>query len=174
MWQKRTQLSSRPSWKPGICTIQGCLQMAQSRMSVNLSSDRSISLFTGKQILYGVPVAMNKIADLAVLAGLIEPHGGVVRLIVDNPGQISGLEAYGAGLSLSRKWSVFIKVDAGNGSALHIQFAKSVSRHLQARWSSSGYPCNDRAARGRTELCCDFRLWILLPCRQFIRIQDAL
>ncbi|KAH7102469.1 hypothetical protein BKA62DRAFT_699647 [Auriculariales sp. MPI-PUGE-AT-0066] len=86
---------------------------------------------TVQDILYGVPVPMNKIADLAELAHTMASHQGVVRLIVDNPIQIQGLEEFGARTG-SHNWSVFIKVDAGNGRAGQVPNTPAMTALLQA------------------------------------------
>ncbi|KDQ63585.1 hypothetical protein JAAARDRAFT_118999 [Jaapia argillacea MUCL 33604] len=72
---------------------------------------------TVKDILYGLPVAINKIEDLATLWDEIEGHGGIVRLIVDHPEQVKALEIFEKGRANPRRWSVFVKVDAGSRRA---------------------------------------------------------
>ncbi|KAJ7484688.1 putative serine dehydratase domain-containing protein [Mycena latifolia] len=53
---------------------------------------------TVKDILYGLPVAINKVADLTA---------PVVRLMVDNPDQIRFIEEFEKARASPRKWSVF-------------------------------------------------------------------
>ncbi|THH19749.1 hypothetical protein EW146_g1490 [Bondarzewia mesenterica] len=70
-----------------------------------------------KDILYGLPVAINKIADLSALWDEVSLCGAVVRLIVDHPKQVEALEAYEKSRTSPRKWSVFVKVDGGQKRA---------------------------------------------------------
>ncbi|KAF5356085.1 hypothetical protein D9756_003737 [Leucocoprinus leucothites] len=72
---------------------------------------------TVKDILYGLPVGVDKIADLSKLRQEVEPHGAVVRLLVDHPDQIKYLEEFEKKVSLFRTWSVFIKVHGGQNRA---------------------------------------------------------
>ena len=66
------------------------------------------------QILYGVPIGINKIEDITALQDNLEKHGATLRLIVDNIEQISALEAYESQKQNSRRWSVFVKADCGD------------------------------------------------------------
>lgn len=66
-----------------------------------------------KQILYGLPVAPNKVADLSELWDKVTIDGGIVRLLVDHPDQIKFLEEFENGREQPRKWSVFVKIDGG-------------------------------------------------------------
>ncbi|TFK57115.1 hypothetical protein OE88DRAFT_1650696 [Heliocybe sulcata] len=72
---------------------------------------------TVKDILYGLPVGVNKIQDLASLWDEMEPYGGVVRLMIDNADQIRALEEYEKQRESPRSWSVFVKVDGGQKRA---------------------------------------------------------
>ncbi|KAI0815016.1 hypothetical protein BC629DRAFT_1279626 [Irpex lacteus] len=72
---------------------------------------------TVKDILYGLPVAPNKIADLASLRDELARHGAVVRVLVDNPDQVRYLEQFESRRETPQLWSVFIKVDAGGKRA---------------------------------------------------------
>jgi D-serine deaminase-like pyridoxal phosphate-dependent protein len=65
------------------------------------------------KILYGLPVAVNKVADLSDLWDEVAKDGGVVRLMVDNPEQIQFIEEFEKTRGSSRKWSVFVKIDGG-------------------------------------------------------------
>jgi D-serine ammonia-lyase len=65
------------------------------------------------QILYGLPVAANKIADLAELWDKVEGLGGIVRLLIDNPAQVKFLESFEATRERPRKWSAFVKINGG-------------------------------------------------------------
>jgi len=68
---------------------------------------------TVKDILYGLPVAINKVADLSVLWDSVAIHGGVVRLLVDHPDQVRFLEKFESNRKYPRRWSVFVKIDGG-------------------------------------------------------------
>ncbi|TFK41192.1 hypothetical protein BDQ12DRAFT_679050 [Crucibulum laeve] len=68
-------------------------------------------------ILYGLPVAPNKIADLATLWDKLEPHGGVIRLLIDHPDQVRYLEEFERGHASSRRWSIFVKINGGQNRA---------------------------------------------------------
>jgi D-serine ammonia-lyase len=65
-----------------------------------------------KQILYGLPVAINKITDLSDLWDEAAKHEAIVRLLVDHPRQIEALEDFEKRRSTKRQWSVFVKLDA--------------------------------------------------------------
>ncbi|KAJ3524613.1 hypothetical protein NMY22_g10919 [Coprinellus aureogranulatus] len=68
-------------------------------------------------ILYGLPIAKNKIADLDALRKEMEPYGGVVTLLLDNPKQVQFLEdAQNAG-GLRKQWKAFVKVNGGTNRA---------------------------------------------------------
>ncbi|KAI0308238.1 putative serine dehydratase domain-containing protein [Multifurca ochricompacta] len=64
-----------------------------------------------KDILYGLPVAINKIADLSELWDEAAKNGAIIRLLVDHPKQIEALEHFEKTRPVGRKWSVFVKVD---------------------------------------------------------------
>ncbi|TFY79655.1 hypothetical protein EWM64_g4354 [Hericium alpestre] len=72
---------------------------------------------TVKDILYGLPVAINKIADLSSLWETVSTYGAVVRLLVDHPKQIEALEAFEDSRLAPRRWSIFVKVDGGQKRA---------------------------------------------------------
>ncbi|THH11192.1 hypothetical protein EW145_g795 [Phellinidium pouzarii] len=72
---------------------------------------------TVKDILYGLPVAINKIAELSVLSDTIEAHGAVLRLHVDHPDQITALERFESQRIEPKRWFVFVKVDCGDKRA---------------------------------------------------------
>lgn len=66
------------------------------------------------QILYGLPVAVNKVADLTALAEVLARSGAVVRILVDHPEQVRFLEEFASKSGIERKWSTFMKVHAGD------------------------------------------------------------
>ncbi|KAI0052860.1 hypothetical protein FA95DRAFT_1532211 [Auriscalpium vulgare] len=72
---------------------------------------------TVNDILYGLPVAANKVADLSELWDKVATHGAVVRLLVDHPKQIEALEAFEGHRLNPRRWSVFVKIDGGQKRA---------------------------------------------------------
>ncbi|KAJ7275088.1 putative serine dehydratase domain-containing protein [Mycena rebaudengoi] len=75
------------------------------------------TLMEAWQILYGLPVAVTKVADLSDLWDEIATDGGVVRLMVDNPDQIRFIEEFEKARASPRKWSVFVKIDGGQRRA---------------------------------------------------------
>ncbi|KAH9919093.1 putative serine dehydratase domain-containing protein [Fomitopsis serialis] len=72
---------------------------------------------TVKDILYGLPVGLNKVQDLSSLWDEIAPFDAVIRLLVDHPEQVKFLEAFEQTRAQPRQWSVFIKVDCGSKRA---------------------------------------------------------
>lgn len=68
---------------------------------------------TVKDILYGLPVAINKVQDLAELRAELGKHGGQMRLLVDHPDQVQFLQAYETQQIASKPWSVFVKINGG-------------------------------------------------------------
>ncbi|KAH9950381.1 putative serine dehydratase domain-containing protein [Amylocystis lapponica] len=68
---------------------------------------------TVKDILYGLPIAVNKVADLSALWDEVAAFDTVIRILVDHPDQIKFLEAFERPRSNPRRWSVFIKIDSG-------------------------------------------------------------
>ncbi|KAF8168133.1 putative serine dehydratase domain-containing protein [Crassisporium funariophilum] len=72
---------------------------------------------TVKDILYGLPVAANKIADLSALRSELQKYGGVVRLLVDHPDQVRFLEAFEKDQTEPKRWSVFVKINGGQNRA---------------------------------------------------------
>ncbi|KAK7058991.1 hypothetical protein VNI00_001615 [Paramarasmius palmivorus] len=70
-----------------------------------------------KDLLYGLPIAPNKIEDLSNLWDEIAPSGGIVRVLIDHPDQVKFLEQFEKERSQPRKWSVFVKVDGGQKRA---------------------------------------------------------
>ncbi|KAH9944334.1 uncharacterized protein BXZ73DRAFT_39476 [Epithele typhae] len=69
---------------------------------------------TVKDVLYGLPMAPNKIADLSALTDELAAVGASMRILVDHPDQVRVIEAWEATKANHRKWSVFMKVDCGN------------------------------------------------------------
>ena len=75
------------------------------------SNDRRALFFP--QILYGLPLPPNKIADLSALWDEVVQYGSTLRILIDHPDQVKFLEAFESQRENPRKWSVFVKVDAG-------------------------------------------------------------
>ena len=65
------------------------------------------------QILYGLPLPPNKIADLSALWDEVAQYGATIRIMIDHPDQVKFLEAFESQRESPRRWSVFVKVDAG-------------------------------------------------------------
>ncbi|KAJ4002342.1 putative serine dehydratase domain-containing protein [Lentinula boryana] len=72
---------------------------------------------TVKDLLYGLPVAPNKVADLSGLWDEVAQDGGIVRVLIDHPDQIKFLEDCESKRQKPRKWSVFVKIDGGQKRA---------------------------------------------------------
>jgi len=64
-----------------------------------------------KDILYGLPPAVNKIADLSDLWDDVAKDGAILRLLVDHPRQIEALNGFESTRPVRRQWSVFMKID---------------------------------------------------------------
>ena len=60
-----------------------------------------------------MPIAVNKIRDISELSDELSKHNATLRLHIDHPDQIAALEAFETQKPDPRKWSVFVKVDAG-------------------------------------------------------------
>ena len=65
------------------------------------------------KILYGLPIAINKIEDVAALRDKISIHGAVVRVLIDHPDQVKAVESFERQQANPRTWSTFVKVDGG-------------------------------------------------------------
>ncbi len=64
-------------------------------------------------MLYGLPVTISKVEDLSTLWDIMAESGGMIRILVDNPDQITFLEEFESRRSTPRKWSAFVKIDGG-------------------------------------------------------------
>ncbi|KAK0465059.1 putative serine dehydratase domain-containing protein [Desarmillaria tabescens] len=62
---------------------------------------------TVKDILYGLPIAVNKIADMSGLWDAIAVDGGIVRILLDHPDQVKYLDEFEKQRTAPRKWSAF-------------------------------------------------------------------
>ncbi|KAG8928445.1 hypothetical protein FRC02_006904 [Tulasnella sp. 418] len=79
---------------------------------VNESSDGLV-----KDLLYGLPVSINKIADIWDLTMSFQNDDRSFRLLVDHPDQVKGLLAFwhtqpDGPYLFNPRWSLFVKVDA--------------------------------------------------------------
>ncbi|KAG2023651.1 hypothetical protein CC2G_001282 [Coprinopsis cinerea AmutBmut pab1-1] len=70
-----------------------------------------------RDILYGLPVGVNKVSDLAGLWDKMQPYGGIVRLLVDHLDQVKLLENFENKRETKRRWSVFVKINGGQNRA---------------------------------------------------------
>ncbi|EGN92534.1 hypothetical protein SERLA73DRAFT_172763 [Serpula lacrymans var. lacrymans S7.3] len=92
--------------------IVSTLMEAWEVVNAGLAADGTI-----KDILYGLPVAPNKIEDLSRLHKEVSKYGGVVRIFLDHLDQVRFLEEYERKQETPRRWSAFIKVDGGQKRA---------------------------------------------------------
>lgn len=124
-----------------------------------------------KQILYGLPVAPNKVADLSELWDKVTIDGGIVRLLVDHPDQIKFLEEFENGREQPRKWSVFVKIDGGQRYENRFGFT-FVSHQfvLQTSWCISCLAVFSRVIISFILFACYLRVWVLWPCRKLLCI----
>lgn len=58
-------------------------------------------------------MSVDKLDDLSALWDEIVPLGAVVRVLIDHPDQVQLLNEYEKARSDARRWSVFVKIDAG-------------------------------------------------------------
>jgi hypothetical protein len=66
------------------------------------------------QILYGLPVGLNKLDDLSALQAEMEKYGGTVRILLDDLAQVKFLGEYEKMQEHPKTWSAFIKMDDGH------------------------------------------------------------
>ncbi|GLB36122.1 putative serine dehydratase domain [Lyophyllum shimeji] len=92
--------------------VVSTLMEAWEVVNAGLVSDQIV-----KDILYGFPVPLNKIADLSDLWDEVSKYDGTIRLLVDHPEQVKFLEQFESSREKPRRWSVFVKVDGGQRRA---------------------------------------------------------
>lgn len=100
---------------PGVKTraiVVSTLMEAWEVIRTGLVADGTV-----RDILYGLPVSINKIADLASLSDTLGLHGGILRILVDSPAQVQALESYNLERDRRMPWSVFVKVECGGKRA---------------------------------------------------------
>ncbi|KAG1899263.1 uncharacterized protein F5891DRAFT_1040384 [Suillus fuscotomentosus] len=66
-----------------------------------------------KDILYGLPIGLNKLDDLSALHAEMTKYGGTVRILLDHLDQVKFLEEYEGKQEHPKKWSAFIKMNGG-------------------------------------------------------------
>lgn len=108
-----------------------------------------------KDILYGLPMAVNKVQDLSDLTKEMGKYGGVIRVMIDHPKQVEFLEEFEK--THGGKWSAFIKVDGGQKragvSTQTPQFKELVAKALQSIVVSVyGFYCHAGNAYASTSL----------------------
>ncbi|OAX44262.1 hypothetical protein K503DRAFT_765231 [Rhizopogon vinicolor AM-OR11-026] len=68
---------------------------------------------TVKDLLYGLPVGLNKLDDLSALHAEMTKYDGSVRILLDHLDQVEFLEEYERAQEHPKKWSAFIKMNGG-------------------------------------------------------------
>lgn len=58
-------------------------------------------------------MGVTRIADLSALWEEVEPHGCIIRLLIDHPDQLKHLVAFEEAREKHRNWSVYVKIDTG-------------------------------------------------------------
>ncbi|PPQ80822.1 hypothetical protein CVT25_001947 [Psilocybe cyanescens] len=106
----RLQLSSQEDQTHAV--IVSTMMEAWQVVRSGLVADSTI-----QDLLYGLPVALNKVEDLSNLRREFAKYGGVVRLLVDHPDQILFLERFKANQETPTRWSVFVKINGGQNRA---------------------------------------------------------
>ncbi|KAG6911989.1 hypothetical protein DXG01_000237 [Tephrocybe rancida] len=106
----RLQLQSTAGTTHAV--VVSTLMEAWAVVKAGLVSDSTV-----KDILYGLPIAFNKIADLSDLWDEISKDGGMVRILIDHPDQIKFLERFESARDSPRRWSAFVKIDGGQRRA---------------------------------------------------------
>lgn len=94
--------------------VQGGLVKDGTVKDVSISRIAKERRAHNMQMLYGLPIAANKVADAAALRAELSKHGAVMRLFVDHLSQIEFLDKFEAASANPQKWSVFVKVDRGD------------------------------------------------------------
>ncbi|KAF8078656.1 putative serine dehydratase domain-containing protein [Lyophyllum atratum] len=107
-----TRLQLQSSVDKTQSVVVSTLMEAWAVVKAGLVADSTV-----KDILYGLPVAVNKVADLSELWDEVSKDGGTVRLLVDHPDQVKFLEKFEKHRESPRRWSVFVKVDGGQRRA---------------------------------------------------------
>ncbi|KAF9270101.1 hypothetical protein L218DRAFT_1071590 [Marasmius fiardii PR-910] len=106
----RLQLSSKAGTTKAV--VVSTLMEAWNVVESGLFRDGTVN-----DLLYGLPVAQNKIGDLSNLWDEVAASGGTIRLLIDHPNQVHFLEQFENARPTPRRWSVFVKVDGGQKRA---------------------------------------------------------
>lgn len=111
---------------------------------------------TVKDMLYGLPIGLTKLDDLAAVKAELEKHGAVLRLMIDHEAQVKGLEDY-LKLKGVKGWSGFVKVDSGNKRAGLEPNAPALHKLIKAIIASPaldiyGFYCHSGHAYASTSL----------------------
>ncbi|CAG7851539.1 D-serine dehydratase; AltName: Full=D-serine deaminase; Short=DSD [Serendipita indica DSM 11827] len=95
-------------------TVEGVRLQLQSGAGTTTAVVVSTIMEAWEIILYGLPVAPSKLADLAKLEHAMQTvnPNACLRLMIDNIYQVRALESYG-----EKVWSTFVKVDHGGHRA---------------------------------------------------------
>lgn len=64
-------------------------------------------------MLYGLPLAPNKLADMAMISDIMASDDGIFRVLIDHSEQARCLEAFERSQGTQRRWSVFVKINGG-------------------------------------------------------------
>lgn len=112
---------------------------------------------TVTDILYGLPLPPNKIANLSALWDEVAKYGAVIRVLIDHPDQVKFLEAFENQREKPRQWSVFVKVDAGGKRAGLVPSSPSFEALLTTLFASPvvsiyGFYCHAGQAYASTSL----------------------
>ncbi|TCD62211.1 hypothetical protein EIP91_007216 [Steccherinum ochraceum] len=92
--------------------VVSTLMEAHAVVRSGLVADKTVN-----DILYGLPVPVNKLEDLASLRDELAKYGGTIRILIDHPVQVEAIEKFEEGRTESKKWSAFMKVDSGGKRA---------------------------------------------------------
>ncbi|KAG9314332.1 ras family-domain-containing protein [Chiua virens] len=110
-----------------------------------------------KDVLYGLPVGLNKLDDLSALHEEMSKYGGTVRIMVDNLEQVKFLEDYEKQQAKPKQWSGFIKLDGGRKRAGISAEPKSFKEFIKTVFMSTvvsvyGFYSHSGDAYGSTSL----------------------
>jgi len=130
-----TRLQLKSSTGTTGAVVVSTLMEAWEVVNAGLVSDGTVN-----DILYGLPLAINKIADISRLSETVLAHNCSVRVLIDNAAQIKALEDFENTYPNGRSWSVFIKCDGGQRRAGLVPGSATFAELLRTAFSS---PCVD-------------------------------
>ncbi|KAG6868602.1 hypothetical protein C0993_000628 [Termitomyces sp. T159_Od127] len=93
--------------------VVSTLMEAWQLVEAGLVADSTVKDASNYTILYGLPVAINKVADLSDLWDKISEDGGTLRILVDHPDQVRFIEKFECARCSPKRWSTFVKIDGG-------------------------------------------------------------